>query len=37
MMDKFELDAEEVGDVPDYLAQEGLESVVLYFEENDFI
>ncbi|GGM78290.1 hypothetical protein GCM10009124_01310 [Shewanella xiamenensis] len=34
-MNKFELGAEGVGDVPDYLAQEGLESAVLYFEEND--
>ncbi|PHY60394.1 hypothetical protein [Shewanella xiamenensis] len=35
MMNKFELGAEGVGDVPDYLAQEGLELAVLYFEEND--
>lgn len=35
MMDKFELGAEGVGDVPDYLAQEGLELAVLYFEEHD--
>ncbi|PHY62284.1 hypothetical protein CS023_10295 [Shewanella xiamenensis] len=34
-MNKFELGAEGVGDVPDYLAQEGLELAVLYFEEND--
>lgn len=32
-MNKFELGAEGVGDVPDYLAQEGLELAVLYFEE----
>ncbi|MEL4373251.1 hypothetical protein [Shewanella xiamenensis] len=35
MMNKFELGAEGVGDVPDYLAQEGLELAVLYFEKND--
>ena len=35
MMNKFELGADGVGDVPDYLAQEGLELAVLYFEEND--
>ncbi|MEE1980256.1 hypothetical protein [Shewanella xiamenensis] len=34
MMNKFELGAEGVGDVPDYLAQEGLELAVLYFEKN---
>ena len=35
MINKFELGAEGVGDVPDYLAQEGLELAVIYFEEND--
>ena len=35
MMNKFELGADGVGDVPDYLAQEGLELAVNYFEEND--
>ncbi|NRD30656.1 hypothetical protein HQQ92_02295 [Shewanella sp. DC2-4] len=35
MMNKFKLGAEGVGDVPDYLAQEGLELAVLYFQEND--
>ncbi|QQK58810.1 hypothetical protein FJD32_004365 [Shewanella sp. LC6] len=35
MMNKFELGADGVGDVPDYLAQEGLELAVIYFEEND--
>lgn len=35
MMNKFELGAEGVGDVPDYLAQDGLELAVLYFAEND--
>ncbi|TPE50624.1 hypothetical protein FJD33_19960 [Shewanella sp. LC2] len=34
-MNKFELGADGVGDVPDYLAQEGLELAVIYFEEND--
>lgn len=35
MMNKFKLGAEGIGDVPDYLAQEGLELAALYFQEND--
>lgn len=35
MMNKFKLGAEGVGDVPDYLAQEGLELAAIYFQEND--
>ena len=34
-MDKQELIAEGVGDVPAWLADEGLELAVAYFEEND--
>ncbi|BDM63237.1 hypothetical protein NFHSH190041_06890 [Shewanella sp. NFH-SH190041] len=34
-MSKFELGTEGIGDVPDYLAQEGLELAVRYFEEQE--
>lgn len=34
-MKEFILDAEGIGDVPSYLAQEGLELAIRYFENND--
>lgn len=33
-MSDIELDAYGIGDVPDYLAEEGLELAIRYFEEN---